>query len=68
MQEKLQNLKNEALALIIQAQSAEELERIRVKFLGKKTWRFPAKAAAKGSRCPFIDNKLDNMTTHDSSK
>lgn len=35
MHQKLQNLKNEALAQIISAQSAEELEQIRIQYLGK---------------------------------
>ncbi len=36
MREKLQNLKNEALAQIISASDAEELERLRAHYLGKK--------------------------------
>ncbi len=36
MREKLQNLKNEALAQIISATDAEELERLRAHYLGKK--------------------------------
>lgn len=36
MREKLQNLKNEALAQIIQTKDVEELERLRVHYLGKK--------------------------------
>lgn len=36
MREKLQNLKNEALAQIIGASDAEELERLRAHYLGKK--------------------------------
>jgi phenylalanyl-tRNA synthetase alpha chain len=35
MQQKLQNLKNESLAQIISAGSPEELERIRIQYLGK---------------------------------
>ncbi|KKR72164.1 MAG: Phenylalanine-tRNA ligase alpha subunit [Candidatus Woesebacteria bacterium GW2011_GWA2_40_7] len=35
MREKLQNLKNEALAQIIQSTDSEELERLRVHYLGK---------------------------------
>ena len=36
MREKLQNLKNEALAQIIQATNPEELENLRTHYLGKK--------------------------------
>jgi phenylalanyl-tRNA synthetase alpha chain len=36
MQDKLQNLKNEALALIMQAENPQELEDIRIRYLGKK--------------------------------
>ncbi|MBI4100316.1 phenylalanine--tRNA ligase subunit alpha [Candidatus Microgenomates bacterium] len=36
MQEKLMGLKNEALAMILGAESAVELEEIRIQFLGKK--------------------------------
>ena len=36
MQEKLQNLKNEALAQIISAQSVEDIEAVRIQYLGKK--------------------------------
>jgi phenylalanyl-tRNA synthetase alpha chain len=36
MQEKLLNLKNEAIALIIQSEDKQELERLRIHYLGKK--------------------------------
>ncbi|MDP3998699.1 MAG: phenylalanine--tRNA ligase subunit alpha [bacterium] len=36
MEEKLMGLKNEALSMILQAQNLEELEQIRIQFLGKK--------------------------------
>ena len=36
MREKLQNLKNEAVGEVIEAQSATEIDRLRVHYLGKK--------------------------------
>lgn len=36
MEERILSLKNEALSMILQAQSLEELEQIRIQFLGKK--------------------------------